>query len=108
MDDFPSLSRTDLDAVWDYYRTHLSDIAAQNVEEFPDEQVLAFATGDSRAVLTLNRRDFFRLHRRGIEHEGIVACTADADHKAQAVRIDTAVRALPGLTGQLVRINKTS
>ncbi len=29
----------------------------------PDEDVLAFAVSENRAVLTLNRRDFFRLHK---------------------------------------------
>ncbi|HEY9850222.1 MAG TPA: DUF5615 family PIN-like protein [Leptolyngbyaceae cyanobacterium] len=29
----------------------------------PDSDVLAFATSEKRAVLTQNRKDFFRLHR---------------------------------------------
>jgi predicted nuclease of predicted toxin-antitoxin system len=29
----------------------------------PDEDVLAFAIRDNRAVVTLNRQDFIRLHR---------------------------------------------
>ena len=29
----------------------------------PDEEVLAFAIDDERAVVTLNRQDFIRLHR---------------------------------------------
>lgn len=32
-------------------------------QKVPDEEVLAFATGQQRAVLTLNRLDFIRLHR---------------------------------------------
>ena len=41
-----------------------------------DEEQLAFATGESRAILTFNTRDFARLHTRwlaaGQSHAGIV------------------------------------
>ena len=39
-----------------------------------DEAVLAFAIRDNRAVLTLNRQDFIRLHRANPEYAGIVVC----------------------------------
>ena len=29
----------------------------------PDDEVLTFSTQEQRALLTLNRQDFFRLHR---------------------------------------------
>ena len=32
-------------------------------QALPDENVLAFATTQNRIVLTLNRKDFIRLHR---------------------------------------------
>ena len=35
-------------------------------QTIPDHDVLDFATRDGRAVLTLNRRDFIRLHKRGM------------------------------------------
>ena len=41
----------------------------------PDEAVLAFVISDNRAVLTLNRQDFIRLHRANSEHAGIVVST---------------------------------
>jgi hypothetical protein len=72
----------------------------------PDDQVLAFATAERRAVLTLNRRDFIRLHRSGVVHEGIIACTADADYPAQAERIHRMLCASPHISGQLIRVNK--
>jgi predicted nuclease of predicted toxin-antitoxin system len=31
-------------------------------QKIPDDEVLRFATAENRAVLTLNRRDFIRLH----------------------------------------------
>jgi hypothetical protein len=72
----------------------------------PDEAVLAFATAAGRAVLTLNRLDFFRLHRASPEHAGIVACTQDPDVEGQAERIHAALTAAGGLAGRLVRVNR--
>ncbi len=42
-----------------------------------DPQVLATATAAGRAVLTFNRRDFNRLHKKFPAHAGIVSCTWD-------------------------------
>jgi hypothetical protein len=75
-------------------------------QAIPDHEVLDFATRAGRAVLTLNRRDFIRLHKRGIAHAGIVACTEDTDTAAQAARVHDAVTSLPALAGQLVRVNQ--
>jgi Domain of unknown function (DUF5615) len=43
----------------------------------PDPVVLADATADGRAVLTLNHRDYKRLHALGQPHGGIISCTRD-------------------------------
>jgi hypothetical protein len=75
-------------------------------QAIPDHEVLEFATRDGRAVLTLNRRDFIRLHKRGPAHAGIVVCTEDTDTAAQAARVHDAVTSLPVLEGQLVRVNR--
>jgi predicted nuclease of predicted toxin-antitoxin system len=77
--------------------------ANQRIE---DPEVLAYAALLGRAVLTLNRRDFRRLHESGAAHEGVVACTADTDFHAQAARIDEAVKTHPTLTGLFVRVVK--
>ena len=44
-------------------------------QRITDEDVLAFATEHRRAVVTMNRRDFVRFHRRSAEHAGIVVCS---------------------------------
>jgi hypothetical protein len=75
-------------------------------QAIPDQEVLEFATSAGRAVLTLNRRDFIRLHKRGITHAGIVVCAEDVDTAAQAARVHDAVTSLPSLAGQLVRVNQ--
>ena len=71
-----------------------------------DDWVLEFATGDSRAVLTLNRRHFVRLHHEKPEHAGIITCTVDGDFVGQATRIHTAIAAQGDLARQLVRVNR--
>ena len=71
-----------------------------------DEQVLEFAISESRAVLTLNRKHFFRLHRERPGHAGIVACTYDPDFVAQADRINAVLKGVSQLDGQLIRVNR--
>lgn len=75
-------------------------------QALPDESVLAFAVSETRAVLTLNRRHFVRLHQERPQHAGIVVCTFDPAFQDQARRIDHAIRSLPSLTGQLLRVNR--
>ena len=72
----------------------------------PDEEVLRTASALNRAVLTLNRRDFVRLHLENPEHSGIVVCTVDRDFAALAQRIHDAVSTFAELDGRLVRINR--
>lgn len=71
-----------------------------------DEEVLAFAMADDRAVLTLNRRHFIRLHQSRPDHGGIVVCTFDPDFESQARRIDAAINSLSTLSQHLVRVNR--
>jgi len=71
-----------------------------------DNLVLAFATAENRAVLTLNRKDFIKLHRQNDEHKGIIACSRDDNWHRQASRIHDAVAHLETLDRQLIRVNK--
>ncbi|MBO0696896.1 MAG: hypothetical protein J2P46_00745, partial [Zavarzinella sp.] len=64
------------------------------------------ATALGRAVLTHNRKDYFRLHKAGAVHAGIIACKEDLDFPALAARIHAAVKAVPDLAGQLIRVNR--
>lgn len=69
-----------------------------------DEEVLAFAISQGRAVLTINRKHFIALHRLHPIHCGIIICTYDADFLGQADRIDAAIIAANNLPGQLIRV----
>ena len=72
----------------------------------PDTEVLAYASGLKRAVLTLNRKDFIRLHLASSHHAGIVVCTFDPDFSAQAERVHQAITQEGDLRGKLVRVNR--
>ncbi len=79
-------------------------------QKIPDDEVLAFATLEHRAVLTLNRFDFIRLHLQthGV-HSGIIVCTRDvANPQAFAERIHAALLMAGSPTGQLIRIVRSS
>ncbi len=73
-------------------------------QRLSDEGVLALAHGERRAVVTLNRRLFARLHATQPDHSGIVVSTPDADLAALAQRIDAQIRSRPNLAGALVRV----
>ncbi|MGA1411642.1 MAG: DUF5615 family PIN-like protein, partial [Prochlorotrichaceae cyanobacterium] len=55
--------------------------------KIPDDGVLYFARRNARVVLTLNRKDFKRLHKLFPNHAGIIICTDDRDRLALAERI---------------------
>jgi predicted nuclease of predicted toxin-antitoxin system len=87
-----------------------SSEAGRANQRVPDEEVLHFATEEKRAVLTLNRLDFFRLHRstQGL-HEGIIACTRDDANPVEfAHRIHAAIQAMASLQGLLIRVVRPS
>jgi len=75
-------------------------------QSFPDEAVLKLAADDGRAVLTINRLHFLRLHRREPDHAGIIIFTFDPDFPGQAARIDTAISTQGTLKGCLLRVNR--
>jgi predicted nuclease of predicted toxin-antitoxin system len=75
-------------------------------QEISDAAVLHIATVEQRTILTLNRKDFIRLHRQGSSHAGIIICTADLDFSGQARRIHTAIEANEPLKDKLIRVNR--
>jgi predicted nuclease of predicted toxin-antitoxin system len=75
-------------------------------QRISDEQVLAFATRVKRAVLTHNRLDFKKLHRRQPKHGGIIICTNDTDFKALAARIDQHIKQNEPLETKLISVTR--
>jgi predicted nuclease of predicted toxin-antitoxin system len=74
----------------------------------PDAEVLAFAINNYRAVVTMNRYDFIKLHRLNSDHFGIIVCTNDIDRVALANRINEAIISAVDLRGKLIRIVRPS
>jgi predicted nuclease of predicted toxin-antitoxin system len=70
-----------------------------------DADVLHYGTAAGRAVLTLNRRHFIRLHSKVPAHAGIIVCSKD-DPMLLAGRINQILVANPVLHGLLFRVNR--
>ena len=87
----------------DVLTTHEAGRSDQSV---PDDEVLRFASAEDRAVLTLNRKHFIRLHREGADHQGIIVCTYDPDFNSQAARINSVLQERVPLSGSLLRVNR--
>jgi hypothetical protein len=68
--------------------------------------VLQFAIADDRAVLTLNRKHFLRLHQSQPKHCGMIVCTVDEDFSGQGRRIHAAIMAAGTLDGTVLRVNR--
>lgn len=73
-------------------------------ESIPDSEVLALASNDKRAILTLNRKDFYRLHEATPNHAGIIVCVVDIDFEKQAQAIHTRIQAEGDLAGKILRV----
>jgi hypothetical protein len=87
----------------------LTSLEAGNANQrIPDEDVLSFATMHRRAVLTMNRRNFVRLHRNSDEHAGIIVCTqfGPAEMRVLAEVIDAEIAPYSRLDRTLVRVNR--
>jgi predicted nuclease of predicted toxin-antitoxin system len=75
-------------------------------QKIPDNEVLSYAISLNRAVLTLNRHDFIRLHKQNTQHQGIVICKSNSDWEQIAQRIHEIVITFESLSGQIVRVNR--
>lgn len=75
-------------------------------QKIPDNEVLSYAISLNRAVLTLNRHDFIRLHKQNTQHQGIIICKSNSDWEQIAQRIHETVITFESLSGQIVRVNR--
>ena len=73
-------------------------------QSITDHDLLARAIELNRAILTLNRLDFKRLHYQMPDHAGIIICTEDPDRVGQAQRIADSLAKASDVRGQLFRI----
>jgi predicted nuclease of predicted toxin-antitoxin system len=80
--------------------------AGRDNQRIEDADVLAYATRENRAVITINRRDFKRLHRQQPAHCGIIVCSADTDIAGQVQRIHDAINSYATLDGMRIPVNR--
>lgn len=71
-----------------------------------DDRVVAFARRQSRIVITLNRRNFIRIHRQSADHAGIIVCKQDHDWQRLATNTNQIITDHERLSGKLVRVNR--
>lgn len=69
-----------------------------------DDEVLRFAVSEGRCVITINRKDFMRLHRDQPDHAGIIVCTENRDYAVFAEKIDEVIRQAGSIVGKLMRV----
>ncbi len=76
-------------------------------QRIPDDEVLQFAVSQNRILLTINRRDFIRLHNQNSVHSGILVCTENANFEAFALNIHTELlKNESNFANQLLKIYK--
>jgi uncharacterized protein with PIN domain len=89
---------------YDILTTH--EIGKSNLK-IPDEDVLVFAISENRAILTINRKDFKRLHRLNPTHAGIIICTKNDDFENFAICIHKVLTPYDsGISNLLLRVYK--
>ena len=83
----------------------LTSFEAGNANQaIPDDEVLRYAFENQRILLTLNRRDFIKLHKQGQPHAGILVCSQDPDVCGQAEKIDKALQQTDRYENILIRV----
>lgn len=81
--------------------------AGQANQGIPDNEVLNYAASDNRILITLNREDFIKLHRSGINYNGIIICKDDRDYSGQAQTLQNYLQKQTlNLNNCLIRIQK--
>ena len=73
-------------------------------QRYPDQSVLQDGAAHGRAVMTLNRKHFRRLHAQSASHAGIVLCTYDPDFVGQARRIHESLPVRETMNGRLIQV----
>lgn len=84
----------------DVLTAHEAGLANKRI---PDSELLARATDLGRVVLTMNRKDYRRLHRSGVQHAGIILSTRSSP-QAVASRVHEALTTFPSLTNRCINV----
>lgn len=82
--------------------------AGKAEQKVSDPEVLQDAISFNRAVLTMNRRDFIRLHRQTPNHKGIIICRSNTNWKKIAHAIHNHLIQFQSIDGELIRVKTPS
>jgi predicted nuclease of predicted toxin-antitoxin system len=81
--------------------------AGQANQRIPDDQVLQYATGENRILITENRQDFIDLHRSTEFHGGIIIFKYDRDYVGKVkVILEFILQDAQPLENRLFRVMK--
>ncbi|MEG3941006.1 DUF5615 family PIN-like protein [Microcoleus sp. S36b_A3] len=80
---------------------------AGNARIFDRGCISAFAIVENRAVLIVNRRDFFQRHKLKPKRCGIPPCTQNNGIARQTANMNDAISTAETLRGKLIRVDRT-
>jgi len=86
------------------YDVQTSYEAGQANQGIPDNEVIEYAKGSKRAILTYNRKDYIKLHKQINSHSGIVVCREHHDDQKLARRIHATINNVESLDNKLLRV----
>lgn len=87
---------------------NLTTVREACLEGKPDNEVLEYALKHDLAIITMDRRDFKRLHHSGFAHKGILGVRFYPDFPEMAEAIFQAVRDQDNLDGTYIPVNRTN
>jgi predicted nuclease of predicted toxin-antitoxin system len=73
-------------------------------QKIADHDILKFASSDGRAVVTFDRRDYYRLHQENPTHAGVIVCTNNPDIEALSAQIDQEISMEGTLDNKFIRV----
>ncbi|NMF60617.1 DUF5615 family PIN-like protein [Pseudanabaena yagii] len=82
--------------------------AGKAEQKIPDPEVLHYAISPNRAILTMNRRDFIRLHAQTPQHKGIVISRSSTNWEKIAQAIHNHLSQFETIEKQFIRIKLPS
>jgi predicted nuclease of predicted toxin-antitoxin system len=84
-----------------------SQEAGRANQKVSDDNVFAYALSEQRLIITVNRKDFIKLHRENPEHFGVIICTKNPDIEVFAQCIAKILFENQGqCAGKLLRVYK--
>ena len=89
------------------YDVLTSQEAGRSDKKVSDAAVFVYAIAEQRIIITVNRKDFIKIHRENPEHFGIIVCTENPNIEVFAQCINKILTENQGdCAGKLLRVYK--